>query len=591
MREIFSMNPGWRFLLHEGGEQTSESMQDLFDPAPEGNESGNHARSQVGYPDQEWLAVDLPHNIPFSSRAEANRGSLSCNGGWYRKTFFLPASDEGRRIHIEFEGLFPASQVWINGHVAHDPPNGDTGFSCDVSERLHYGTHNTLAVRSESGGISRDVRLVKTDPVRVDGCGILIQTTCTTLHLETTVRNDGPEAAHCVVQSVIIDANECAVVVAQTPITIESKEAVCLEQAPVIPSPICWSPETPYLYTLITVIRLEDQIVDEYKTPFGMKEVHFDDREGFLLNGKPLKIHGIYTPQDHAGVGRALPAALQEWRIRQLKRMGVNALRVSHHPPGPALLEICDRLGIMVINEIRDLIPQDATMDRYGFPTDAYFYYQSQWNPEPMLHLFPHWNWDEREGQPIYVRAYTNCAEMELILNGQSIARESVATTGYFERRITYEPGTLEAIGYGADGNEILRTTLETVGKPAAIRLTAEGDGLFIGNAEIVDSQGRWVPTAEHLITYSIQGHAKILETGLDAPNGKVSTAFGGRHQVLIQSLNEKECAFLRAEAEGLEPCVLKLTSTLWKKPAAIPGLLEPVEPIPIDYGSAGGLL
>ena len=821
MREIFSFNPGWRFLQEDLQERNFESIHGRFYQAPEWIKSGNHGLSKVGYPDSEWQVVDLPHDFlqdsPFTPEAEVGHGSLEKGVGWYRKTFSLPAEDEGRRIRLEFDGVFRDSSVWMNGHFIHRHLSGYTSFSCDVSEVCNFGGHNTVAVRCdarlpelwsyEGGGIYRDVRLVKTDPVHLDGCGVFVRNEGDTLHIETTVLNHLESPADCSVRSIVIHPSGDAEISADTPLSIAPDDRAVGVQTLELSNPWKWSPEHPHLYTLITCILCDGRIVDEVRTPFGVKEIRFDGEKGFFLNGEPLKIRGICNHQDHAGVGTAMPDALQEWRMVQMKKMGVNALRCAHNPPTPALLDICDRLGIMVMDETRltgsspefmqqleDLIRRDRNhacvilwslgneemnvqgnavgvrqlrkmqnrvhrldpsrpavysmncdwvpltqlhdqmgfrldvfganyvftehgvdesrydlfhekfpdwpligsetggsfatrglydteyydgkpvelndfghggicwendhlkgiasaynngltpwgstidatwkacaerdfmagtflwtgfdyrgetypfpwpavitrfglMDLCGFPKDAYFYYKAWWNPEPMLHLFPHWNWSGKEGRPIKVRAYTNCAEVELLLNGKTLERKAVEPNGCFETFVDYQPGRLEAVGYNADGRESLRTLNETTGAPAALRLTAEADGTFVVKAEIVDAQGRFVPTAGNKVRFSIEGDAAILGTGNgnptchEPPHGTESTAFFGLCQAIVQLTKDDGIAFLRAEADGLEPAVVQLTSRAWKKAPAVPGILEQVDVVKNDNNPVDGIL
>ncbi|MDF7825167.1 beta-galactosidase GalA [Pontiellaceae bacterium B12227] len=821
MREILSMNPGWRFIQQDFEKQGFQSIHETLYDSPTWMKSGNHGISEVGFADLEWQAVDLPHDFlqdnPFSPDAEVGHGSLPKGIGWYRKTFVVPADVEGRRFHVEFDGIYRDSEVWINGHFMHRHLSGYTSFSVDASDVLNYGKNNVVAVRCdatlpelwsyEGGGIYRDVRLVKTDPVHIDYSGIFVRNEGDTLTIETTVRNDFDSEVEVSIQSTVINAEEHAEVVDATELKIEGENAAAGFQTLELSNPRKWSPDDPYLYTLLTSIRVDGKIVDEVRTPFGVKEVRFDGEKGFFLNGKPLKIRGICNHQDHAGVGTAIPDGLQEWRMIQMKNMGANALRVSHNPPTPALLDICDRLGIMVMDETRltgsspellqqleDLMKRDrnhasiimwslgneemkvqstkvgvkqlkkmqnlvhkldpvrpavysmncnwlsiakfhdsqdfhldvfganynltpngvddgqydefhklypkwpiigsetggsfatrglydteyydgvpmelndfghggicwenehlkgvassynngltpwgspidttwkacadrdflagtflwtgfdyrgetypfdwpATITRFGlmdlcgFPKDAYFYYKAWWNAEPMLHLFPHWNWEDKEGQPIKVRAYTNCAEVELVLNGESLAREVVETNGYFETMVEYQPGKLEAIGYDADGNEILRTVNETVGEPAAVRLTVEDTGTFVVKTEIVDAEGRFVPTAGNKIRYTVEGDAQLLGTGNgnptshEPPKGNESSAFFGLSQAIIRMTQENGVAFLRAESEGLEPASVQLTSKVWKNPAGIPGILEKVDPIEIAWNPVDGIL
>ncbi|VGO21519.1 beta-galactosidase GalA [Pontiella sulfatireligans] len=828
MREIYSMNPGWRFLQQDVEERNFQSIHERFYKAPEWMKSGNQGLSKVGYPDESWQILDLPHDFlqenGFSPEAEVAHGSIPKGVAWYRKTFELPAEDNGRRIHIEFDGIYRDSSVWVNGHFVGRHLSGYTSFCCDISELLNYGAPNSIAVRCdarlaelwsyEGGGIYRDVRLIITDPVRVDWCGTFVRTEGDALTIETTVRSDLNRAEDCEVRSIVLDANGKEQCSASGPLSIGIDATATLTQTAAIPSPILWDTETPYLYTLKTIITVNGETTDEYATTFGVRDIRFDGEKGFFLNGRPLKLRGICNHQDHAGVGTAIPDSLQEWRMLQMKKMGANALRVSHNPPTPALLDICDRLGILVMDETRltgsspefmqqleDLLRRDrnhpsvimwslgneemnvqwsevgvkqlrrmqhlvhkldpsrsatysmncdwlgvadiydehnfhldvfganytftedgvdesrydkfhakypdwpligsetggsfatrglynteyydgkpielndfghggicwngnhlkgiasaynngltpwgsnfdaawkhcaerdfmagtflwtgfdyrgetypfdwpATVTRFGlmdlcgFPKDAYFYYKAWWNPEPQLHLFPHWSWAGKEGQPIKVRAYTNCAEVELILNSTSLVRQAVATNEYFETMVDYQPGTLEAIGYAAAGNEILRTVNETVGAPAAIRLipdrttlAADARDTAVCRVEVVDAKGRLVPDADHNIRFTVEGPANIIGVGNgnptshEPPKGRERKAFYGLCQALLQSTFESGPVILTAEADGLESGRTELSTNAAEGLAIIPGILEHVDRIEIDANPVDGIL
>ena len=378
-RERVKFDFGWRFAL---GHATDRSQD--FDPcnddfnylAKTGFASGAAAPD---FDDRAWRELDLPHDwaveAPFDARGSSSHGSKAIGRnfpersvGWYRKSFFLPASDLGKRISLEFDGVFRDSQVWVNGHYLGREESGYTSFAYNISEILNYGGENVVAVRVdasleegwfyEGAGIYRHVWLVKTAPLHVERHGTFVTSEVedgsALATIRATVCNEGLEPAEFQIAHTIFDANGVEVASAET---IASKLPPGASRefrlTTNIDQPQLWSLESPHLYRLLTKIRVGNNIVDSYETPFGIRTIKFDPKEGFFLNGKHVRLYGTNNHQDHAGVGVALPDALQEFRIARLKEVGCNAYRCSHNPPTPELIDVCDRLGMLVIDENR----------------------------------------------------------------------------------------------------------------------------------------------------------------------------------------------------------------------------------------------
>ncbi|MEM6885474.1 MAG: glycoside hydrolase family 2 TIM barrel-domain containing protein, partial [Verrucomicrobiota bacterium] len=369
------MNPGWRFYRGDLGKRNFDAIHaSRFDSA-EWMKAGNHGVSKAAYPDQEWREVDLPHDFvienEFSPQANQVHGSLPVSVGWYRKVFKLPEADLGKRITLEFDGIYRDCSIWLNGHFVGRELSGYQSFSFDITEICNYGGLNALAVRVdarefelwsyEGGGIYRDVRLVKTDPVHVayDGTCVRFEVEHTAAPAEahgtllTTVANDSTTTTEAEVVSCILNPEGKEVAGVSTTLQIPALSRGETVQTVTINTPQLWSPDTPQLYTLLTQIQVNGKTIDNYETRFGIRSLKFDAKQGFSINGKSMKLKGVCNHQDHAGVGIAIPDRLQEWRIEQLKAMGCNALRTSHNQPTPALLDICDRHGIMVMDEAR----------------------------------------------------------------------------------------------------------------------------------------------------------------------------------------------------------------------------------------------
>ncbi len=285
-----------------------------------------------------------------------------------QKDFFIPESDLGRQITIEFDGVHRDSKIWINGFYLGEEHSGYYNFQYDLSEYLNYGGDNVIAVRVdatmeegwyyEGAGIYRHVWLTKTAPLCIAPYGIFITSelkdNIAEITARSTVKNHENAKAVFDIVEIINDANGKQIATGSLKhITLESgEEKECFNKITVT-SPNLWSVESPYLHKLVTIIKRGDKIADQVETTFGIRIVRFDAKEGFFLNGKHLLLKGTNNHQDHAGVGTAIPDALQEFRVKSLKEMGSNAIRCSHNPPTPELLDACDRLGMLVLDENR----------------------------------------------------------------------------------------------------------------------------------------------------------------------------------------------------------------------------------------------
>ncbi len=332
-----------------------------------------------GYRDADWRRVHLPHDYvvegPFSSQAPAGHGSLPTTRAWYRKTFTLPLADKGKSVWIDFDGIYRNSAVYLNGHRLGNWPSGYAGFRYDITAAANYGGRNTLAVRVdprapegwwyEGGGIYRHVWLNVANPVHVRPWGTFVKTAVlgpqgqlhpdADLAISTTVLNSGAGTASCIVTSRVVAPTGATVATVRTTRNIAPRVENAVSQAAALRAVRLWSIEHPDMYRLVTTITIAGKLVDQTETPFGIRTIRFDKDRGFLLNGLPVKLKGTCNHQDFAGVGVAMPDGLLDWRIRKLKEMGSNAYRCSHNPPTAELLDACDRLGMVVMDETRHL--------------------------------------------------------------------------------------------------------------------------------------------------------------------------------------------------------------------------------------------
>lgn len=377
-RERLLLDADWRFLLGHAA-----------DPGPEFNGRNGNGFNKAGdlfppsnpkFDASSWQRVDLPHDwaldLPFVDDPALTSWGFKPLGraypetsiGWYRKTFTLAAADAGRRISLEFDGVFRDCTVVVNGHFAGRNLSGYAPFSVDITDVANYGRENVLVVRVdatehegwfyEGAGIYRHVWLVKTAPTHVRQWGTFVTSDVVasgaTLSIVTELDNDAGVAALCRVVSAVQAPDGRTVATSRSrQLSIAPWSPGTVRQQLHVPRPTLWSPETPRLYTLVTTVEREGTVVDRYDTTFGIRTARFDARDGFRLNGKRVELKGTCNHQDHAGVGAALPDRLQYWRIEQLKQLGSNAYRTSHNPPTAELLDACDRLGMLVIDETR----------------------------------------------------------------------------------------------------------------------------------------------------------------------------------------------------------------------------------------------
>jgi beta-galactosidase len=759
VRERLLMDFGWRFALGHP-----------FDPAKDfGNGTsyfsyitktgyGDGAAAQ-GFDDRTWRPVDLPHDwaveLPFSAKGGHSHGYKAIGRdfpensvGWYRKKFTIPQTDLGRRISIDFDGIHRNASIWINGFYVGTQASGYISTSYDITDYINYGSENVVAVRVdvtmeegwyyEGAGIYRHVWLNKIQPLHVARYGTFVTTDLTnnnsaaTITARTTIQNENRTAATFSIEQSVVNAE--GKVIAEKTISQKSLQAGTEQEFYAVMNvnnPQLWSIETPYLHKLVTVVKSNGTEVDRYETNFGIRTVRFDANEGFFLNGKHVKIKGTNNHQDHAGVGTAIPDALQEFRIARLKEMGSNAIRTSHNPPTPEMLDACDRMGMLVLdenrlmginpyhfNQVKSMMMRDrnhpsviiwslgneewgiegnikgariaSTMQAYaqqldssrrftvavsggwgagisttidvmgfnylthgsidqqhkdypnqpavgteetttegtrgiyeddiangrmkatdltsgghsietgwkfyderpflsglffwtgfdyrgepnplvwpavvsefgildncGFPKDVFYYLQSWWQPQPVLHLLPHWNWQGREGQEMNVWAQSNCDEVELFLNNKSLGKQAMPKNGHLEWKVKYAPGVLLAKGYKA-GKQIITDKVETTGNPASVQLAADkttinadGQEVSVITVRLTDSKGNVVPTANNEVMFSIEGPGKIIGVGNGDPASHEPDVYADAYSRLkIENLKSQ---FVDSEKVGNE--------------------------------------
>lgn len=331
---------------------------------------GNPAGAQA--PDHDtkaWRRADLPHS--FSQPYFLGTG-FYVGHGWYRKNLELPASIKGRRITLEFDGVFQDAVVWVNGHQAGRHVGGYTGFSIDITPHVKPG-RNLLAVHVNnewkarvapragehqfSGGIYRNVRLVMTDPVHIDWYGTFVTTPHVsqdkaTVRVQTEVRNHAGAARKVALVSEVLDAAGRRIATSRSERTVPAAGLATYEQTlPTIARPKLWSPEQPTLYKLVSRLFVAGRTVDTFETPFGIRSVEFTADRGFFLNGKPYYMIGANVHQDHAGWADGVTDGAARRDVQMVKDAGMNFIRGSHYPHSPAFSRATDEIGLLFWSE------------------------------------------------------------------------------------------------------------------------------------------------------------------------------------------------------------------------------------------------
>ena len=378
-------------------QNTSETL--LFDNDWRFFRGGVQGAENVSFDDKGWRKLDLPHdwsiedlpgtNSPFSPTAisQVSGGFTTGGTGWYRKTFNVPAAQKGNRTILQFDGVYMNADVYLNGKMVDTHPYGYTSFWYDITDRLNYGGNNTLAVKVRNegensrwysgSGIYRHVWLKITGPVHVANWSTFITTpevsaASARVNIKATVRNDGEQEAATTIITRILDPNGREVGRAETKHSLAKSTSFDVDQNVTINSPSLWSIEMPNLYKAITEVSTRNG-VDRTETPFGIRTVSFDGKNGFQLNGQSLKIKGGCVHHDNGPLGARAYDRAEERRVALLKAAGYNAIRSAHNPPSPAFLDACDRLGMLVIDETFD-------MWNYGKnPADYHQYFKDWW--------------------------------------------------------------------------------------------------------------------------------------------------------------------------------------------------------------------
>ncbi|MBI9017874.1 MAG: DUF4982 domain-containing protein [Phycisphaerae bacterium] len=699
--------------------------------------SNSPQSSQPDFDDSSWQSVRVPHDWSILGPYDKNNpsggqgGYLPTGIGWYRKNIQIDSIDPDKQYLILFDGAFMNTQVWINGEKIGARPYGYISFFFDITNELKAG-NNTLAVCLDNEkapnvrwypgcGIYGDVNLIVKNKINFDQWGVFVTTpeindSQTNVAIEATLNNNTDKDQNAILESIILDSQGNQVAISTQSINLLASQKTLAKPDIKINKPKLWSPESPHLYSLLTNIKIGNKIVDTTKTKFGIRSLKFDSQKGFFLNGKATKLKGVCEHSDAGLVGSAIPEKVLRRRLQILKDMGCNAIRTAHNPRVPMFYDLCDEMGILVMDEIfdgwgakskhgygkyhfkqwwktdvKDWVKRDRNhpcvimysignetgisdrnnitaevkkydttrpttggslfygvdvagfnapggtpgilekfhqenpekpvvltevphtlqtrgfyrtltwwrnksiltnpfpayndkqiffdgkqrysssydncgvritartswkrtkenpwimgefrwsgfdylgeasfgggrwpariwnfgiIDLCGFVKDHYYFYQSQWTTEPMVHLLPHWTHPGMEGVEIPVVAYSNCQEVELFLNNKSLGRSKPRDLLDFLWKVPYQPGQLKAIGYN-DNKAVASKVFNTAGAPTSIKLSADNIAMQADRFDIShmtttieDADGDFVPWCNNRIDYKIEGPVTLL--------------------------------------------------------------------------------
>jgi len=335
---------------------------------------------EASFIDSTWRTLNLPHDWSiegeFSDKhpATVGGGALPGGAGWYRKSFVMPEGDRDKKIFIDFDGVYRNSEVWINGHLLGKRPNGYISFEYELTPYLHFGSEkNVVAVKVDNSqqpnsrwysgsGIYRNVWLVKTGAIHVAQWGAVVTTenvseASANVTVASTLRNTTGGSAVVILETELYDAAGKKVATARSEGPING-DTVTLKQTFTLENPVLWSIEKPHLYKAVSYVKHGGDVLDSYETVFGIRSFTFDSAKGFSLNGKAMKILGVCNHHDLGALGTAVNTRALERQLEILKGMGVNGIRTSHNPPAPELLDLCDRMGFIVMDEMFDMWKQ-----------------------------------------------------------------------------------------------------------------------------------------------------------------------------------------------------------------------------------------
>lgn len=752
--EKFSLDRDWKFHNGDFTLPETKSHTDCYMAAKAGGAIG---AASPDFDKSDWETVNLPHDWAvyneFEEKWGPSQGYKQRGKAWYSKRFRLDEADRDKQILIEFEGISSHAAVYMNGSVIGRNFCGYNSFTVDGTDMARFGDQiNDLVVFVdataiegwwyEGAGIYRHVNLYKKNKLHIAHWGVFVHPEKKSADVwdaltDTSVENSSYEQRKFTLKTYIRDTKNNVVGKDVTDFTVPAGDSVTVKQSVLTYSPLLWDIDSPHLYEMVSELYEGETLVDKQINNFGFRTISIDADKGFFLNGRHVPIYGTCNHQDHAGVGVAVPEGVNEYRIRLLKEMGSNAYRCAHGNPNPEILDLCDKYGLLVMDEnrnfnsseegiaqVRDMVMRDRNhpsvvmyslfneeplqgtptgrriaerlqceikklddtrfllgamntgvtteggacdalditgfnyithtyddfrekypsmpmlgsendsafqtrgvyktdktknvidcydseaapwgntyrdgfrqidtrehimglfiwtgfdyrgeptpfewpsigtqfgiMDTCGFKKDAFYLNKAFFTKEPMIHVLPHWNWEN--GETVRVMAHTNCDEAELFLNGVSLGRKAVDKYDMTDWEVVFEAGTLKMVGY-IGGEAICTDEVKTTGAAKTIVIEPQRDFVYDGCDDVVicnisatDEDGLTVPTADNLIEFTAEG-GEIIGVGNGDPNSHESDKaekrhlFNGHCQVIVKQTDGAESVSVTAASDGL---------------------------------------
>lgn len=457
---------------------------------PIGNPGSNFPFVQKNFNDQNWENINLPHDWaakgPFYKDPNAivggGMGRLPVQGiAWYRKKINIPVADRGKSIYLEIDGAMSYAMVWLNGKLAGGWPYGYNSFRIDLTPYIKFGEDNQIAIRLDNppsssrwypgSGLYRNVWLIKTNPVQIAQWGTNISTSkisksSATIALNVTIDNKGAKDERVKVVTDIYrldDKFKAAKKVASFPAStahLDHQTKLTIGGQVVIDHPALWGPlplQRPNLYIAVTRLFAGNRLVDIYNTQFGIRDIRFDPDKGIVVNGEPIKIQGVNQHHDLGALGAAFNSRAAERQLQLLREMGCNAIRLAHNPPAPELLDMTDRMGFLVIDEIFDCWMQGKTPldfhlifpDWYEADTRA-FIKRDKNHPSIIA-----WSFGNEVGEQYTGAAGANVAKkLNAIVKDEDPTRPTMASMNYAKPDMPF-PETIDLISLNYQGEGI----------------------------------------------------------------------------------------------------------------------------------------
>ncbi len=443
---------------------------------PGNNMGGNVHYVQRHFQDADWRSVTLPHDWgiegPFDIKDPGETGKLPWSGvGWYRKHFYVPLSDNGRHFYLDIDGAMSYANVWLNGFYVGGWPYGYASWELDLTRYINVAGDNVLVIRLDNpkessrwypgGGIYRNVWLVKTAPVHVSHWGTYVTTPeitadAATVNVRFAVNNDGFPDAHISARNEIYELKpngnpgRHVASITSDNLSIAGHKSATFESQLRVARPKLWSLEHPQQYVVVTSIERDGGELDSYQTPFGIRTIQFDPEKGFFLNGEHVRINGVCDHSDLGALGTAVNTSALERQVEILKEMGCNAIRTSHNPPAPELLDLCDRMGVLVMDESFDCWQQGKRPNDYHLLFDDW--HERDWRAElrrdrnhPSIILWSIGNEVPDQGTPAGPHI---AAELTRIAHEEDPTRPTTAACDHIESGFDGFQTNLDVFGY-----------------------------------------------------------------------------------------------------------------------------------------------